>query len=860
MKTETTLNCGGRFGAKVAVVCGCLLAHSSFCAVAGQQNFTIEPVPDWTTGLVVEETNNPAEAGAGSGVFYLLFDVELNGATKERYIHIAEKFLSPSGVEANSRLSIEFDPSYQQLVIHKIVLHRGTEVMDQLIPERIRVIQQEKDLDRLIYNGALTAMLFLEDVRVGDWVEYAYTIRGRNPIDKGHYWDSLQLRWPFPVQAENYRLLWPVTNQPLWFQTSGDVAKNLRTNGLFFDYQWRWENRPGQEFEDMVPWTDIAYAMVHFSDYRHWSDVGEWAVGCFELPQTVSTNLYQKITRLREEADSDEERVVKALEFVQDGIRYLGIENGINSHQPTDPSTVYARGYGDCKDKVQLFCAIMRFFGIDASPVLVSTRFRHRVKSFIPTPMVFDHAIVQVVLEGRTYYVDPTRSFQRGPLARRFIDDFGEGLLLDAQQPGLITIPWTQASQPRSTLSEKYDVLTNAPATLDVTSVYEGRDADSIRQELAFVSRDLFEKSSLDYYQTHYTGIIRATPMEVDDDVASDRMEITQQFKIPKIWKAAKQTNFIACEFFSSGILERLAIPQTRERKLELALGYPANFTQRIEIQTHESWRVSPKDQTIENSSFHFHCSETCASNRITLVYELATRRPAVAASEVADYLAAVEKISNLLGLSVPKREAGSSVNGPANLTVWMGVICYTALLLIGATLAWRYHPKSPPVLADSSRPELKGLGGWLIVLGIALSAGILAHLWALGKASPVYSTESWRRITDSANNAYDSLLAPLLLFELFLQLTFLIFNGLVLVLFFQKRRTFPAFLMAYLCFQFVGVCLDFGGSHMRKTDSVITNRSAPAGSELIVKSFFPIIVWGLYLSRSRRAKLTFQK
>src|SRR5438876_2332369 len=204
-----------------------LFAVNGFRVLAAQQQeFSIEPIPDWTTSAEIKEYNNPLEKQATAGVFCLLFDVEINGATRERFFHVAEKFISSVGVEANSRISFAFDPSYQQLVIHKIVVHRGDQVLDQLDPTKIRVIQQEKELDRLIYNGAKTALLFLEDVRVGDWVEFAYTVRGRNPVEAGHFFDTIQLRYPFPIQFENYRLLWPRSNQPLWVQICGDAPKN----------------------------------------------------------------------------------------------------------------------------------------------------------------------------------------------------------------------------------------------------------------------------------------------------------------------------------------------------------------------------------------------------------------------------------------------------------------------------------------------------------------------------------------------------------------------------------------------------------------------------------------------------------
>ncbi len=600
----------------------------------------------------VKEFDNPLEKQANSGVFCLLFDVEINGATKERFFHFANKFLTSSGVEDNSRLSFNFDPSYQQLILHKIVIHRGNEVLDQLDLSKIRVIQQEKDLDRLIYNGAKTAFLFLEDVQVGDWVEYAYTIRGRNPIEAGHYFDSLQLRFAFPIQTENYRLLWPLTNQPLWLQFCGDVPKNRKITDQSYEYYWHWENRPGQEAEDFVPIGTVQYALVHFSDFRTWADVTKWAVKSFQPPETVSEELYQKAMAWRNEKITDEQRVVKALQFVQDDIRYLGIENGVNSHQPTDPSVVFARGYGDCKDKALLFCTILRFLDVDASPVLVSTDFRQGIKLFIPTPLPFDHVIVQVVLGGKTNYVDTTRTFQRGLLGRRFTDLYGEGLPLDDSSSGLIAVSTKNQGVPQSIIDENFDVATNGATVLTVTNSYKGRDADFIRQRLASISRELLGKNLLADYQKNYGGIVATKAPEIYDDVELNRLQMVGRYYIPNIWKPASQTNFITCEFAASGIMSRLFVPANKERKHPLAVLYPEDFTHRIQIITHEPWRVIPVEKKIQSKAFLFYDKMTCTNNRVTIIGQLLTFNYGIAVADMPEYLAAIDQISHFIGLS----------------------------------------------------------------------------------------------------------------------------------------------------------------------------------------------------------------
>ena len=76
---------------------------------------------------------------------------------------------------------------------------------------------------------------------------------------------------------------------------------------------------------------------------------------------------------------TDEQKVLSALHFVQDEVRYMGIEMGVNSHKPHAPDAVFAQRFGDCKDKTYLFCTLLQGMNIPAYPVLVNTGFKQRL-------------------------------------------------------------------------------------------------------------------------------------------------------------------------------------------------------------------------------------------------------------------------------------------------------------------------------------------------------------------------------------------------------------------------------------------------------------------------------------------------
>jgi len=103
---------------------------------------------------------------------------------------------------------------------------------------------------------------------------------------------------------------------------------------------------------------------------------------------------------------------------VQSEVRYFSISLGENSHRPEVPDVVLRRRYGDCKDKSFLLIALLRELGIKSRPVLLEIG-RHRgLETTLPSAQLFDHAIVEVTVRDRKYYLDPTRLGQHGNLER----------------------------------------------------------------------------------------------------------------------------------------------------------------------------------------------------------------------------------------------------------------------------------------------------------------------------------------------------------------------------------------------------------------------------------------------------------
>ena len=63
---------------------------------------------------------------------YLVADRQFHAEEKSQFRRFAYRLLSENGVQEWSQLSFDFDPAYQELLLHQMVIHRGDERIDEV--------------------------------------------------------------------------------------------------------------------------------------------------------------------------------------------------------------------------------------------------------------------------------------------------------------------------------------------------------------------------------------------------------------------------------------------------------------------------------------------------------------------------------------------------------------------------------------------------------------------------------------------------------------------------------------------------------------------------------------------------------
>lgn len=806
----------------------------------------------------------PERMQVADGVHYVLSDTQVRVGKADRTVfhHVVTKALSERGVQSLGHVEIGFDPSYQSLTLHAILVHReGSKPANKLVASSVKVLQREKDLDYRIFDGTRTANVFLDDLRVGDTIEYAYSVTGRNPALANHEFGRFDLQWGVPVAQVYRRVVAPAERDLHLKLRNTDLAPRIIDTNEGREYIWELAQQSALKVESDAPsWFD-PYASVQWTEFGNWGAVARWAEPMYRIPLRPGTAVQNEIDRIARSTRDPAERLLAALRFVQGEVRYLGVEVGAGSYVPNQPQVVLERRFGDCKDKTVLTATLLRGLGIEARPALVHTSLRRGIVEQAPSPAAFNHVIVRARIDGKDYWLDPTRSLQQGDLSTLYQADYGNALVLDSATQDLSRMPDAASQSSKRTIDIAFDMREgyDKPVRMTVTTVSRGAGADSVRRMLASQSREELQKRYLNFYARYYPKISVAQPWRETDDARANQTTVVEQYWVEDAWQrsdGAKRNEFA---LHAADLYQLLERPEQSIRTAPLSVPHPIDIVLTTSVDFPDDWDIKPDRDEVIDPAFEFEQRIEATRRRVTMTDRFRSKTDVVEVADVARYSANLQKANSVVGYRLfrndgrPASASESAFSRLGSVPMMLGAL----FLALWSWLAWKlygYNPEPRSVEPVHRWDPDRGIGGWLLVAALVVIAMPIRILLTMGQALPSYAGDVWGALTTAGNSSFHPLWAPLLTFELAANLALLVFSVLLAILFFTKRTSAPhvfvGLLAASLVIQGVDVLLT----------GALPAAATPDKSQTaeFVRSAVALVLWGAYFSRSRRVDATF--
>ena len=611
------------------------------------------PIPAWADLLPL-----PPSAATRRALAIRLDDTQLLVADKPVVlVNVAQQANDPGVLGQLGQISMFFIPQYQRLVLHKVEILRGDQVIDHTMTAQVRFLQREAGLEQGIYSGVITASLLLPDVRVGDTLHLQYSVEGANPIFGGRYVQGVPWQRPLPVQVRRVTLIAPEGRDIHWKWNTDGPPATLQPEVTTRDgmRRTRFEERdmPGAEIEPAQPRGSFALRWLQFSEFTDWADVARWADGLFPTDEPLPPELVPLVQRwLR--LPTRAEQASQALQWVQNEIRYYSVSLGESSHRPHSPAEVFRNRYGDCKDKTFLLMRLLQSMGIPAHAVLASLSSPQGPGKVLASPLAFDHAVVQAQIDGRDYFLDGTRLGQRGPL-----DRMGQGLenarvLVVDKATDAITVVRSPNRREifHSELTEKFKLdAFGEDGELDLQQQWNGVAAELLRLTLARLDADRLKRSLLVGLERRYPGISVIGTPELADLVDQNRFTLHARFKVPKLAVAA-DGNWIV-RFVPANLAGAVAAPPNPVRSYPLAMpSFPIDVVYNTEMQ----WPASvgavqePSTTRVANPGFTADVSRSFRGNVFRLGLHFVPLEGSVAPKDVPGMMEDVKAVDRAIG------------------------------------------------------------------------------------------------------------------------------------------------------------------------------------------------------------------
>jgi len=580
----------------------------------------------------------------------------------------------------------------------------------------------------------------------------------------------------------------------------------------------------------------------------------------FETSNVHSLEFEAEIARLQKIIDP-EARIVAALQFVEDEIRFLG-KSWLGRHQPRNIDEVLRSRFADDKEKVVLLTALLRGIGVDAAPALVSDSYRMKVQQRLPSWEILDQAIVEARVGQSSHWLDPSHELQRGPLSQIYVAPFGYALVLRSDTSDLTPFEPPKESWPSKKIVENYRVpKPEQDGELEVISEYHGLAAERMRKYFRDNTREDIQKQYLDYYTRRFPEVKTQKLVWYEELPGENGCRATESYIIPKIWQLSDEKDRYTLFVEPGDIYSALGSTISPQRIDPVALYYPNKVIEQINIEMFEDWPLNSKRQNTVTDFFRLQDEPTSTGAYVELNYTYEALKDRVEVNEISKFNEAVNKAKDTAGYNFTYRtpeqiEANKSKAG-FNWAAAAAALCFFGTATFAAYHFFRHsklsEPRPPPVDAPAG---LNGIGGWLILLAIGQLLRPISYIKTGFDLYPtMMDTDSWGLLTDPTSSSYHSWWAPTLLFELFFNTAAFVFCILLIALFFAKRAAWPRVFVTFIVIGIIGSALDLFFIH--QIPAATESGGTSIGS--LIGGVIGALIWIPYAFRSKRVKATFR-
>ena len=316
---------------------------------------------------------------------------------------------------------------------------------------------------------------------------------------------------------------------------------------------------------------------------------------------------------------SQEEKAKKIYTWVQHNIKYVAFENGMEGFVPRDAALVCNRRYGDCKDMASILTAMLNTVGVPAYFTWIGTRDLPYTFSNEPLPMVSNHMICTINLNGKFVFLDGTDPTCVFGLTPSGIQDKEAMVAINEKEYKLLKVPVIEKSK-NTIVDTTWLELSPIGLKGKIKRTLTGYQAMSFYGELMYWSKKNINESMTRTFERG-SNKFKLDTFYIGKDASNNEISVFADFELPNYSKKIGNDYYFNPNLFKFYLNEHIDYPK---RKVPIENNYLFKKKYVTLLKIPEGFKVSylPQGKSFHNQLWGFDLKYEQNKNYVILTQE----------------------------------------------------------------------------------------------------------------------------------------------------------------------------------------------------------------------------------------------
>jgi hypothetical protein len=337
------------------------------------------------------------------------------------------------------------------------------------------------------------------------------------------------------------------------------------------------------------------------------------------INQTISPELKHIVDSLTGDLTSQEAKAKRIYSWVQNNIKYVAFEDGMGGFIPRDAGLVCSRRFGDCKDMASILTEMNTAAGITAYFTWIGTRDLPYTFSQTPLPLVSNHMICTINLNGKYIFLDgtdPTCVFGVTPSA---IQDKEAMISVNNKEYKILKVPIIN-KEDNGIVDSTWLELTPTGIKGTIKKTMTGYMAMNFYGELMYWPASAMDENMKGEF-ARGSNKFKLDDFHVDKKPVMNQVALSANFELPDYAKKVGDDYYLNLNLFKIFANEKIDYPQ-RKTPIEYDCKYIKKYVTLLKIPDGYKLGALPLGKEYHNKVWGFNIQYQQKGNWIILTQE----------------------------------------------------------------------------------------------------------------------------------------------------------------------------------------------------------------------------------------------